>query len=196
MYYTLKKRVQNWPCFVVYCSILLSQYFCLAASKFCKRTILTQSPVQTQEYLECSLILNFYHILTIGYAIFVIFFVALRADLIWIWVYWPLDKKVIRESRLEQFILYFVTIIQIFTHLIRWLVKCRCGHETSVWIISVTYFKMLNAKNNCKSGLNLHPKKISSAVDNWYLDEFFWRIHLRQMIYLSRAEDISSMSAD
>jgi hypothetical protein len=39
------------------------------------------------------------------------------------------------------------------------------------------------------------PKKISSGVDNWYLDDFFL-IHLRKMIYLSRADDISSMSAD
>jgi hypothetical protein len=33
------------------------------------------------------------------------------------------------------------------------------------------------------------PTKKSSGVDNWYLDEFFEE-------YLSRADDISSMSAD
>jgi hypothetical protein len=41
---------------------------------------------------------------------------------------------------------------------------------------------------------SVHQEK-SSGVYNWYLDDFFeFRIHLRQMIYLSTADDISSMS--
>jgi hypothetical protein len=46
-----------------------------------------------------------------------------------------------------------------------------------------------------KLKIALHSKNIvrgRQLVSRW----FFWRIHLRQMKYLSRADDISSMSAD
>jgi hypothetical protein len=45
-------------------------------------------------------------------------------------------------------------------------------------------------RNFGKFGGSIHPKKISSGVDNWYLDEFFeeficgrWYIYLEQAIY-------------